>query len=144
MEVQQRQENKSVGISRFLLTKSPFKLRLTALYVAVHRISHFFYFRESNLLAISLDDLNIEIIDIMTRKIVRKFLNCHQNPITDITFSQDSRWLITSSLDKTVKVWDVPTGSLIGESYECFVRKGALLKHQSQSEVIKVMLQFHT
>ena len=32
----------------------------------------------------------------------------------------------------------------IGESYESFVCKRALVKYQSQSEVIKEMLQFHT
>jgi U3 small nucleolar RNA-associated protein 21 len=67
--------------------------------------------RESSLMAIALDDLNIEIMDIVTRKIVRKFKNVHQNQLTDLTFSNDSRWMITASLDKTLKVWDVPTGN---------------------------------
>ena len=70
-------------------------------------------------MAISLEDLNIELMDIMTRKIVRKFQNAHQSPLTDMTFSSDSRWLLTSSLDKTVKVWDVPSGSLIGTNSNC-------------------------
>ena len=72
-----------------------------------------FFHRESSLLAISLDDLTIEIIDIMTRKTVRKFQNVHKSRLTDMTYSNDSRWLLTSSLDKTIKVWDVPSGSLV-------------------------------
>ena len=64
-------------------------------------------------MAISLDDLTIEIIDIMTLKTVRKFQNVHKGPLTDMTYSNDSRWLLTSSLDKTIKVWDVPSGSLV-------------------------------
>ena len=46
--------------------------------------------------------------------------------------------------------WHVPQGSLvavvgIGELYEIFDRKRALVKYQSQSEVIEVMmLLFHT
>lgn len=62
-------------------------------------------------MAISLDDLTTEIIDIMTRKTVRKFQNAHKSRPTDTTHSNDSRWLPTSSLDKTIKVWDVPSGS---------------------------------
>ena len=33
--------------------------------------------------------------------------------VTDMAFSSDARWIVTSSLDKTVKVWHVPTGNLI-------------------------------
>ena len=42
--------------------------------------------------------------------------------------------------DMSLKGWN----AVIGESYESFDRKRALVKNQSQSEVIKVMLQFHT
>ena len=76
-------------------------------------VRHMILHRESSLMAVGLDDLNVEIIDVMTRKTVRRFSDVHQSPITDMIFSKDSRWLLTSSLDKTVKVWDVPSGSLI-------------------------------
>ena len=35
-------------------------------------------------------------------------------------------------------------GSHVGKLYESFDRKRTLVKYQSQCEVIKVMLQFHT
>jgi len=69
--------------------------------------------RESALLAISLEDRSLEIVDIITRKLVRKFFDIHNDLVTDMAFSSDARWIVTSSLDKTVKVWHVPTGNLI-------------------------------
>ena len=69
--------------------------------------------RESALLAISLEDRSLEIMDIITRNVVRNFFDIHLDLVTDMTFSSDARWIITSSLDKTIKVWHVPTGNLI-------------------------------
>ena len=45
---------------------------------------------------------------------VRNFPNAAGNKITDICFSQpDQKWLLCSSMDKSVRVWDIVTGSLI-------------------------------
>ena len=47
-------------------------------------------------------------------KSVRVFEEASENKITDICFSKpDSKWLLCSSLDKTIKVFDLLTGSLI-------------------------------
>lgn len=47
-------------------------------------------------------------------KKVREFDQAADNKITDICFSQpDSKWLICSSLDKSIRVWDILTGVLI-------------------------------
>jgi WD40 repeat protein len=47
-------------------------------------------------------------------KTVRLFEEASTNKITDICFSKpDSKWLLCSSLDKTIKVFDLLTGSLI-------------------------------
>ena len=45
--------------------------------------------------------------------VVRKFENAAENKITDLGFSHDARWLLSSSLDRSVRVWDIVTGSLI-------------------------------
>ncbi|CAG8441205.1 6972_t:CDS:10 [Diversispora eburnea] len=66
----------------------------------------------NDLLAIATDDLGIRVIDVETRKIVREFWG-HRNRITDMTFSPDGRWIISSSLDATIRTWDLPTGHLI-------------------------------
>ena len=33
----------------------------------------------------------------------------HTDRITDLQISQDARWLLSSSLDGTIRVWDVPS-----------------------------------
>ncbi|XP_064607186.1 WD repeat-containing protein 36-like [Liolophura sinensis] len=68
--------------------------------------------RESSMLAVALDDFEVHMVDLDTRQVVRVFSG-HRNKITDLTFSSDARWLITSSMDSTIRVWDVPTGRLI-------------------------------
>ncbi|CAD5111627.1 DgyrCDS920 [Dimorphilus gyrociliatus] len=72
--------------------------------------------RSSALLAISHDDFSISLIDIDTQRTVRKFSG-HTSFIEDMVFSNDCRWLISSSLDKSIRVWDLLTGSLI----DCFL-----------------------
>ncbi|CAG8442794.1 7967_t:CDS:10 [Ambispora gerdemannii] len=67
---------------------------------------------ESNLLAIASDDFTIRVIDVDTRKIVRAFSG-HRNRITDLTFSHDGRWIISSSLDSTIRTWDLPSGHMV-------------------------------
>ena len=37
----------------------------------------------------------------------------HEGRVTDMTFNPAGKWLITSSMDSTVRTWDLLTGSLI-------------------------------
>jgi len=68
--------------------------------------------RDSGLLAIVCDDMIVRIVDIETRRVVRE-LGGFRGRVLDITFSADSRWLITTSLDSIIRTFDVPTGRLI-------------------------------
>ncbi|KAK2156514.1 hypothetical protein LSH36_211g01051 [Paralvinella palmiformis] len=77
--------------------------------------------RESSMLAVALDSFDIIIMDTDTRRIVREFTG-HHNSVTDMSFSADSRWLVTSSMDASVRTWDLPTGRLI----DCFLVDGAV------------------
>ncbi|KAK2818486.1 hypothetical protein Q5P01_024047 [Channa striata] len=72
--------------------------------------------RESGMLALALDDFTLLIVDIETRRIVRKFSG-HRGNINDMTFSPDGRWLITAAMDCTIRTWDLPTGCLV----DCFL-----------------------
>lgn len=67
---------------------------------------------ESGMLAIALDDFGICVLDCDTKTIIRKFSG-HTARITDVTFSPDSRWLITASMDCSVKVWDIPSSYMV-------------------------------
>uniref|UniRef100_A0A8C2HR26 WD repeat domain 36 n=1 Tax=Cyprinus carpio TaxID=7962 RepID=A0A8C2HR26_CYPCA len=72
--------------------------------------------RDSGMLAIALDDFTIQILDMETRRAVRRFSG-HRGQINDMTFSPDGRWLITASMDCAIRTWDLPSGSLV----DCFL-----------------------
>jgi len=74
--------------------------------------------RDSDLAAISLADFTIVIFDCSSLITVRRFgggnkHKRHSGPITDLGFSPDGRTLYSSSLDGTIRVWDVPTNSCV-------------------------------
>ncbi|KAI0748597.1 Utp21-domain-containing protein [Daedaleopsis nitida] len=68
--------------------------------------------RDSGLLAVICDDLVVRLVDIETRRIVRE-LGGFGGRVLDVTFSPDSRWIVTTSLDSIIRTFDVPTGRLI-------------------------------
>lgn len=70
--------------------------------------------RESSMLCVVLEDFTVVIVDYDKKNVVRKFVG-HTAPITDACFSPDSRWLITSSMDCTIKTWDIPSSYLIDQ-----------------------------
>uniref|UniRef100_A0A3P8X2I1 WD repeat domain 36 n=1 Tax=Cynoglossus semilaevis TaxID=244447 RepID=A0A3P8X2I1_CYNSE len=72
--------------------------------------------RDSGMLALALDDFTLQVVDIETRRVVRKFAG-HHGSINDMTFSPDGRWLVTGGMDCTVRTWDLPSGSLV----DCFL-----------------------
>ena len=70
------------------------------------------YHRESDLIAVSCDDLSIRVVDIETRKLIRELWGC-VGQINDFCFSNDGRWIVAASMDSVIRVWDLPTGNLI-------------------------------
>ncbi len=75
-------------------------------------ITSMVYHRSSDLCAFALDDLSIVVVDTVTQKVVRQLWG-HGNRITAFDFSPDGRWLVSASLDSTIRTWDLPTGSCI-------------------------------
>lgn len=72
--------------------------------------------RDSDLAAISLKDFSVVLFDCSALRIVRRFgggLHNHTGPISDMAFSPDGRSLYTASLDRTIRVWDVPTNNCV-------------------------------
>ena len=64
------------------------------------------YHRYTGLLATVADDLVIRLFDVVALRMVRKFEG-HTDRITDVCFSEDGKWLLTSSMDGTLRIWDV-------------------------------------
>ncbi|KAK9464493.1 Utp21 specific WD40 associated putative domain-containing protein [Lipomyces arxii] len=68
--------------------------------------------RSTELLAVSLSNNVIIVVDIVTMRIVRE-LKGHTDTITAFDFSADGRWIVSAAKDGTLRTWDLPTGSLI-------------------------------
>ncbi|KAF7363589.1 WD-REPEATS-REGION domain-containing protein [Mycena sanguinolenta] len=96
----------TINFFDFHTTKLEHTLTLpsTAVSISLHR--------DSGLLAVVCDDMIVRIVDIETRRIVRE-LGGFRARVLDITWSPDSRWLVTTSLDSIIRTFDVPTGRLI-------------------------------
>lgn len=67
-------------------------------------IVEFYWF--SGLLATVADDLTIQLFDVVALRLVRKFEG-HTDRITDLCFSEDGKWLLSSSMDGSLRIWDV-------------------------------------
>ncbi|KAH6895525.1 Utp21 specific WD40 associated putative domain-containing protein [Thelonectria olida] len=70
------------------------------------------YHPASNLMAFSCEDLSIRVVDMETKRTIREFWG-PQETINDFCFSSDGRWIIASSQDNVIRVWDLPTSHLI-------------------------------
>lgn len=70
------------------------------------------YHPGSNLLAFSCDDHSIRVVDMETKKTIREFWG-PEDTINDFCFSNDGRWIIAASKDRTIRIWDLPTSHLI-------------------------------
>ena len=68
--------------------------------------------RDSNLVAVTCDDFVVRVVDVAARRLVRRLAG-HANRVLDVAFSPDGRWLVSASLDRSLRVWDLPTGRCI-------------------------------
>merc|ERR1719383_994256 len=103
-----------MGILKFWRFKS---LELIQKLALDSELSFFRLHRDSNLLASALENFSLALVDIDSSTVVRRFSG-HTAGISDVTFSHDGRWLVSSSLDATTRVWDLPTGQCV--DYFCF------------------------
>lgn len=101
----------SDGIVKFWNFTEKTNLPLSSLTLAAG-IANFRAHPQNALVCIVLDDFTVNILDYETKAIVRKF-DGHTARITDAAFSPDSRWLITASMDCTVKIYDIPSAYMI-------------------------------
>lgn len=71
-------------------------------------ITHMAHFRSGSLVAVSSDDLVIRVFDVLVGRLVRQFRG-HSDRITCLEMSADSKWVLSSSMDGTLRVWDLPS-----------------------------------
>ncbi|KAE8697073.1 hypothetical protein F3Y22_tig00110634pilonHSYRG00095 [Hibiscus syriacus] len=64
------------------------------------------YNRLNGLLATVTDDFVIRVYDVVASRMVRKFEG-HTDRITDLCFSEDGKWLLSSGMDGSLRIWDV-------------------------------------
>ncbi|KAE8673606.1 hypothetical protein F3Y22_tig00111779pilonHSYRG00198 [Hibiscus syriacus] len=64
------------------------------------------YNRLNGLLATVTDDLVIRVYDVVASRMVRKFEG-HTDRITDLCFSEDGKWLLSSRMDGSLRIWDI-------------------------------------
>ncbi|MCA9198658.1 MAG: hypothetical protein KDA87_14015, partial [Planctomycetales bacterium] len=65
--------------------------------------------RSGNYAATATTAFALEYWEVATGKVVRRFQ--HEKRITAVAISPDERWLVTNSLDNTVRMWDLTTGA---------------------------------
>ncbi|VDK31614.1 unnamed protein product [Taenia asiatica] len=65
--------------------------------------------RPGSLVAVGCNDGRIEIWDFVTRRIA-KIIVAHSHPVCSISWSRNSRQLLSASTDNTVSIWNVVTG----------------------------------
>ncbi|KAK9293293.1 hypothetical protein L1049_021285 [Liquidambar formosana] len=70
------------------------------------------YHRSNGILATVADDLIIRLFDVVAQRIVRKF-GGHTDRVTDLCFSEDGKWILSSSMDGSLRIWDIILGKQI-------------------------------
>lgn len=68
--------------------------------------------RESALLALSLTNFRVKVVDMDARNVIRAF-GSHLSEINDMAMTADARWLLVASMDKCIRVWDLAKGKLV-------------------------------
>ena len=91
------------------------KIRLEA--NAPNVVTKAVFHNDSELLALALQDFSIVVFDIKSQQLVRHFAG-HEDSISDLVFTADTRWIISSSKDLSIRTWDIPTGVQI-DTFRC-------------------------
>eukprot|EP00271_Cylindrocystis_brebissonii_P018690 TRINITY_DN5414_c0_g1_i1.p1 TRINITY_DN5414_c0_g1~~TRINITY_DN5414_c0_g1_i1.p1 ORF type:complete len:979 (-),score=218.28 TRINITY_DN5414_c0_g1_i1:1298-4234(-) len=64
------------------------------------------FHRGNGLLAVASADCTIRVFDAVSSLLVRRF-QAHTDRITDMCISEDGRWLVSASMDQSIRTWDL-------------------------------------
>ncbi|TFK60274.1 WD40 repeat-like protein [Pluteus cervinus] len=84
----------------------------------------------------SLAGAKISIWDIQSGKHVKESWKGHQSLIWNVSFSCDSSYIISASLEDTIKLWDAHTGKQIGKGFKYYNVQQVLFLPDSMHIVI--------
>jgi U3 small nucleolar RNA-associated protein 21 len=68
--------------------------------------------RSSDLVAAVCEDFGLYIYDSSTRKLARRLIG-HNGAVTDLSFDGEGRHVVSSSMDGTIRTWDLPSGLVV-------------------------------
>ncbi len=74
----------------------------------------------------ALEDLSVAVVELETGRVVRRLAG-HDGRLTDVAFSPDARWLVSSSQDGAIRTWDLPTGSYVPSTFSLSVFSTTLM-----------------
>lgn len=66
--------------------------------------------RDSGFVAVACQNHFVYVLDLATQRTVRLFQHGHSRAVSDLCFGPDGRRLLSSSLDGTIRVWDLTSG----------------------------------
>ena len=85
-----------------------------AIFAGQENVAHGYDFSPDGKYTAMFDRQTARVWDAITGKCLHVFTG-HEEPITDLAFSPNSRWAVTASLDRTAVLWDLETGEkLVG------------------------------
>lgn len=68
--------------------------------------------KASDLIAAVCEDFGVYVYDAGTRKLARRLVG-HTGAVTDVAFDSEGRRVVTSSMDGSIKTWDLPSGRAV-------------------------------
>jgi len=88
------------------------KKRILKKFEVGERVTRVVFAKHSVIFAVVTASLEVLVLDYDTGQIGRKFAG-HKNQINDLAFSPDGNLLLTSAQDRTIRVFDLPSATLV-------------------------------
>jgi len=78
-----------------------------------HSLTRFSYCKNTRYGLLGTTDFTLSLIDLNTRKVVRKFSEGHHDMVTTVAISTDNKLAASGSADNDIRVWDIAAGECV-------------------------------